>query len=80
MCIRDRGYGYQWWLFPAGNAALPNHDGGAFEAQGIFGQFLYINPREKVVAVVWSTWPKPEMDEREMETYAFIGAAVDALR
>jgi len=29
---------------------------------------------------VWSTWPKPEMDEREMETYAFIGAAVDALR
>lgn len=73
------GYGYQWWLFPAGAAALPNHDGGAFEAQGIFGQFLYINPREKVVAVVWSTWPKPEMDERERETYAFIGAAIDAL-
>lgn len=74
------GYGYQWWLFPTGAAALPGHDGGAFEAQGIFGQFLYINPREKVVAVVWSTWPKPEMDEREMETYAFIGAAVKALR
>lgn len=74
------GYGYQWWLFPAGNAALPSHDDGAFEAQGIFGQFLYVNPKEKVVAVVWSTWPKPEMDKREMETYAFIGAAVDALR
>lgn len=74
------GYGYQWWLFPTGAAALPEHDGGAFEAQGIFGQFLYINPKEKVVAVIWSTWPKPEMDEREMETYAFIGAAVKALR
>ncbi|SHL75525.1 serine hydrolase domain-containing protein [Phytopseudomonas punonensis] len=74
------GYGYQWWLFPTGAAALPNHDGGVFEAQGIFGQFLYINPAEKVIAVVWSTWPKPEMDEREMETYAFIGAAVNALR
>lgn len=74
------GYGYQWWLFPTGAAALPEHGGGAFEAQGIFGQFLYINPKEKIVAVVWSTWPKPEMDEREMETYAFIGAAVKALR
>lgn len=74
------GYGYQWWLFPTGAAALPEHTGGAFEAQGIFGQFLYINPKEKVVAVIWSTWPKPEMDEREMETYAFIGAAIKALR
>lgn len=74
------GYGYQWWLFPTGAAALPEHGGGAFEAQGIFGQFLYINPREKVVAVVWSTWPKPEMDAREMETYAFIAAALRALR
>ena len=74
------GYGYQWWLFPTGTAALPDHDGGAFEAQGIFGQFLYINPREKLVAVVWSAWPEPEMDAREQETYSFIGAAIRALR
>lgn len=74
------GYGYQWWLFPTGTAALPEHDGGAFEAQGIFGQFLYVNPREKLVAVVWSAWPEPEMDAREQETYSFIGAAIRALR
>ncbi len=74
------GYGYQWWTFPVGAKALPEHDGGAFEAQGIFGQYLYINRKEKIVAVVWSAWPKPEMDDREEETYAFLGAAVKALR
>ncbi|WP_222909002.1 serine hydrolase domain-containing protein [Pseudomonas sp. DNDY-54] len=73
------GYGYQWWTFPVGAQALPNHDG-AFEAQGIFGQFLYINRKENVTAVVWSTWPEPEMDAHEQETYAFLGAAVQALR
>ncbi|HHM5693969.1 TPA: serine hydrolase, partial [Pseudomonas aeruginosa] len=45
-----------------------------------FGQYLYINRKEKIVAVVWSAWPKPEMDDREEETYAFLGAAVKALR
>lgn len=74
------GCGYQWWTFPVGAKALPEHDGGAFEAQGIFGQYLYINRKEKIVAVVWSAWPKPEMDDREEETYAFLGAAVKALR
>lgn len=74
------GYGYQWWTFPVGTHALPGHEGGAFEAQGIFGQFLYINRKEGVVAVVWSAWPKPEMDKQEMETYAFLGAAIKALR
>lgn len=43
-------------------------------------QYLYINRKEKIVAVVWSAWPKPEMDDREEETYAFLGAAVKALR
>ena len=73
------GYGYQWWLFPAGEAALPQHDG-AFEAQGIFGQFVYVNRKENVVAVVWSAWPEPEMDKQEMETYDFIAAAIKALK
>lgn len=74
------GYGYQWWTFPTGPSALRGHDGGAFEAQGIFGQFLYINRKENLVAVVWSAWPEPEMDDAESDTYAFLGAAVEALR
>lgn len=73
------GYGYQWWLFPTGKAARPQHDG-AFEAQGIFGQFVYVNRKENLVAVVWSAWPEPEMDKQEMETYDFIAAAIKALK
>ena len=73
------GYGYQWWLFPTGEQARDQHDG-AFEAQGIFGQFVYVNPKENVVAVIWSAWPEPEMDKQEMETYDFIAAAIKALK
>ncbi len=32
---------------------------GAFRAWGIFGQHIYVNPRERVVIVVWSALPKP---------------------
>jgi len=73
------GYGYQWWAFPEGPAALPFHDG-AFTAQGIFGQFLYINPREDIVAVIWSAWRSAWDDSAEMETYALIGASTAALQ
>ncbi len=50
------GYGYMWWIPDA--AAYPVHEG-AFLGRGIFGQSLYLNPREKVVIVVWSARPKP---------------------
>lgn len=48
-------YGYLWWPTPAGDPI----NAGAFEARGIFGQFLYINPKEKLVIVVLSARPKP---------------------
>ena len=71
------GYGYQWWTLPrqAGTA----HDG-AFTAQGIFGQFVYVNPREQVVAVVWSAWRDAWQTPTEFETYALLAAAVEGLR
>jgi CubicO group peptidase (beta-lactamase class C family) len=49
-------YGYMWWIPDA--SANPVHEG-AFLAEGIFGQFIYINPKENLVAVVWSSRPKP---------------------
>jgi len=49
-------YGYMWWIPDA--SANPVHEG-AFWARGIFGQFIYLNPREDVVVVVWSARPKP---------------------
>ena len=48
-------YGYQWWPVPA---ADPIGEG-AFQALGIFGQHLYINPREKLVIVVLGARSKP---------------------
>ena len=68
-------YGYLWWPIPAGD---PVHRG-AFEARGIFGQHLYINPREKLVIVVLSARPKPT-GATVLDDAAFFAAAVRFLR
>ncbi len=48
-------YGYLWWT-----ATTPESKrDGAFVAEGIHGQWLYVNPRANVVIVVWSAQPKP---------------------
>ena len=68
-------YGYLWWT-ASSDAARRD---GAFTAQGIHGQFLYVNPRERVVIVQLSARPHPTQgaiidDER------FFDAVVAALR
>ncbi len=40
------GYGYQWWLPPNSE-----QNGGDYLARGIYGQYIYINPRTKTVIV-----------------------------
>lgn len=42
-----RGYGYQWWTY----------DSGAFAAQGIFGQGIFIDPERSLVIASNSNWP-----------------------
>src|SRR5271156_3288668 len=69
-------YGYLWWPIPAGD---PIHRG-AFEARGIFGQHIYINPREKVVIVVLSARPKPEAALSPLDDVPFFAAVVKALQ
>ena len=76
----DLGYHKQWWIFPKGDKAYAEHGDGAFSAVGIFGQYLYVNPKENLVAVVWSTWEKPEIEAKEKETFDFIAAAIKASR
>ena len=49
-------YGYMLWPIP--NAAGTTNEG-AFEARGIFGQHIYVNPRENLVIVVWGALQKP---------------------
>lgn len=41
-----RGYGYQWWTY----------DDGTFEARGIFGQGIFIDPKRKLVIAANANW------------------------
>ena len=69
-------YGYFIWPFaaPAGSA-----NEGAYQALGIYGQHIYVNPRERVVIVVWGALPKPSGKE-VIADEDFFAAATAALR
>jgi CubicO group peptidase (beta-lactamase class C family) len=68
-------YGYLWWPLPEGD---PVHRK-AFQAMGIFGQHLYMNPEEKLVIVVLSARPKPTGSTAVDDT-VFFGAVSKALQ
>jgi len=74
------GYGDPWWTFPLGEQALPELDGGLFAALGIFGQQLYLHPREKPVIAIHSAWPAPIHAPGLVDTHALLGALTAALR
>ena len=67
------GYGYQWWTY----------DSGAFAADGIFGQGIYIDPNRNLVIATNSNWTTAlgdvdrEHAKRE-ELYQIVAAAIDA--
>ena len=71
------GYGYQWWALPHAPTGI---DRGAFSAIGAFGQYIYVNPTERVVVAIQSDWPQHHDAEAAAETFALVGAAVRALR
>jgi CubicO group peptidase (beta-lactamase class C family) len=63
------GYGYQWWI----------HDDGSYEAVGIFGQSIYVNPKEKLVIVTNSAWPEADAEKYYVVTDAYQKAVIKAL-
>jgi CubicO group peptidase (beta-lactamase class C family) len=69
-------YGYLWWPLPSGD---PIHQG-AFEARGIFGQHLYVNPKEKLVIAVLSARPKPDAAQSPVPDAAFFAAVARSLQ
>jgi CubicO group peptidase (beta-lactamase class C family) len=69
-------YGYLWWPIPTGD---PIHRG-AFQAIGIFGQHLYVNPRQKLVIVALSARPKPDSALSPIDDSAFFAAVAKALQ
>jgi CubicO group peptidase (beta-lactamase class C family) len=50
-------YGYMWWPVPGMDGELTD---GAYSARGIFGQFIYINPREQLIITVLCARAKPK--------------------
>jgi CubicO group peptidase (beta-lactamase class C family) len=72
---KNVNYGYMWWIPDA--SANPVHRG-ALLARGIFGQFIYLNPAEKIVIVVWSARPKPTGTDT-ISDEDFFAAVVKAL-
>lgn len=67
------GYGYQWWT----------KNDGTFQARGIFGQGIFIDPGRQLVIAVNANWPtasgRKEWKLRQ-EMYAYFQQAVDAER
>ena len=56
------GYGYGWWIF----------NGSSFEALGIHGQMIHIDPSRHLVVVINSAWPEADSNERLMAVHNFL--------
>ena len=64
-----RGYGYFWWV---------NDD--SFDAIGIFGQMIHVNPQEKLVIAINSAWPQATNRDYSAARMAFVTAATAAAK
>lgn len=62
------GYGYQWWI--------PQQPDGDFLAIGIYNQFIYVDPKKKIVIAKSSAYPAYNVDgqDKELETIAVFQA------
>ena len=72
---KELPYGYFWW---PGTDTNERRDG-AFEANGIFGQHIYINPAAHLVIVVWSAQTKPTGGAL-VDDWKFFDAVAEQLR
>jgi CubicO group peptidase (beta-lactamase class C family) len=69
-------YGYMWWAVPDARGSL---DDGAYSARGIFGQYLYVNPRRRILIAVLSARAKPRGAEAILDN-DFFNSVVEALK
>ena len=53
-----QGYGYQWWT----------GSNGTYDAIGIFGQLIHVDPKNRLVIVTLSDWPSAVGDRSLGET------------
>jgi CubicO group peptidase (beta-lactamase class C family) len=64
------GYGYQWWV----------RNPPVYEASGIFGQMIHINPELDLVIVTQSAWPTSGDRNDSQARQAFVKAVEDAVK
>ena len=62
------GYGYQWWT----------ESNGSYDAIGIFGQMIHVDPKHRLVIVTLSNWPKPTDDALSAKRRALVKRITEA--
>jgi CubicO group peptidase (beta-lactamase class C family) len=65
----DLGYGYFWWI----------HPNGTYEAEGIFGQSIFLDPKKDLVIVTNSAWPTADDGKYWIAQDAYFTAVESAL-
>lgn len=65
------GYGYQWWV--------PEGERGEFMAIGVYGQFIYVNPTNRVIIVKVNADPNFMSENYELKHVAFFRAIAEGL-
>ncbi|MCB0653175.1 MAG: serine hydrolase [Saprospiraceae bacterium] len=63
------GYGFGWWIF----------NSNSFEALGIHGQMIHIDPSRELVIAVNSAWPEADSNERHFAVSNFIKSITDEI-
>jgi CubicO group peptidase (beta-lactamase class C family) len=64
-------YGFQWWVVG---------DDGTYEAVGIFGQAIHIDPHQDLIIVSSSAWPQADEKKYYDNSNAYFAAVTEALR
>jgi CubicO group peptidase (beta-lactamase class C family) len=65
------GYQFQWWAISKSDRA--------YSAEGVHGQFIFVNPAHDVVIAMTSAWPVAWDDDSWGEVMAAFGAIIRAL-
>ncbi len=62
------GYGFQWWT----------NDDGTFDARGIYGQMIHIDPKRRLVVAINGDWPTAVGPQLSAHRQAFLDAVTAA--
>lgn len=71
--VPGSGYGYQFWTY----------DDATYEARGLFGQLIHVDPARKLVIVIIGAWTEPDAalsHDLQRQFVAAVTTAIDAER